>query len=136
MTDRRTISFGMAAAAALLAPPLAAGSPAPAPANKGVDSIHQPVVDGDRAYVPGCPDWSSGSSSSAAKTDTNYGCAVNSNMAAMIAYPADLLHGRPYTGSETDVAARAIKAWRELPPTGSKGLEKVSTREAAQGGGQ
>jgi pilus assembly protein CpaD len=132
MTVRTTVSLGLAAAAALLATPLAAAPPVPA--NKGVDSIHQPVVDGDRAYVPGCPDWSSSTSTSAAKTDANYGCAVNSNMAAMIAYPADLLHGRSYTGAESDVATRAIKAWRELPPTGSKGLEKVSTREAAQGG--
>ncbi|MAY21012.1 MAG: pilus assembly protein CpaD [Erythrobacteraceae bacterium] len=57
------------------------------------------VITRSSASVPGCPDWS-------AKSDMNYmnanspgyGCAVNSNMAAMVANPEDLLQGQTGTG--------------------------------------
>ena len=82
------------------------------------------VITRTTAEVPGCPDWS-------AKSDMNYnnatspgyGCAVNSNMAAMIADPEDLLEGQEGTG-ETVVATgnKAINALREAAPSGAGGL--------------
>jgi pilus assembly protein CpaD len=101
--------------------------------NFGVGSIRQPVVAGDRAYVPGCPDWSSAGRDSAALTDSNYGCAVNSNLAAMVANPQDLLHGKVDTGTDSDSATRAVKAWREAAATSK--LWTTTAKEAATSGG-
>ena len=112
---------------------LAAGS-AEAKHNFGVDSPNQPVVAGDRAVVPGCPNWASAGRDSAALTDTNYGCAMNSNLAAMIADPMDLIHGKSSDLPDALVARRAIKQWREAEPTAKQWM--VTVRESAKGGGQ
>ena len=89
------------------------------------------VVTRSTASVPGCPDWS-------AKSDMNYnnamypnyGCAINSNLAAMVANPEDLIKGQEGTG-ETVVATstKAIESYRTIAPTGSKGLTDVSASE-------
>lgn len=90
------------------------------------------VITRSTASVPGCPDWSS-------KSDTNYlnslspgyGCAINSNLAAMVADPQDLIEGKK--GSSESVIAtsnKAITTYRETPPTGAAGLQ-----QAAGGGG-
>lgn len=100
--------------------------------NLGLDSVHQPIVAGGVARVPNCPDWSSQGKDSAASTDSNYGCAVNSNLAAMIADPADLLRGRRAEGSDAEIATRAIRAWREVPPSGKNGLDKVTAKGGPQ----
>ncbi len=107
------------------------------PKNFSVDSVNQPVVTANGATVPNCPNWKSAGQDSAAMTDSNYGCAVNSNLAAMIADPADLLHGKtdPATGRDADAAVKAIKAWRDQKPTGTRGIEKVSSQSAGSGGG-
>lgn len=72
------------------------------------------VVSRMSASVPSCPDLAYAALSGAAiSTDSNYGCATNSNLAAMIANPADLVLGQ--TGSTTNDAAataRAVKAYR------------------------
>lgn len=53
------------------------------------------VIDRSRASVPGCPDWSVTSDATVGNgISPNYGCANNSNLAAMIADPEDLLKGR------------------------------------------
>jgi pilus assembly protein CpaD len=88
------------------------------------------VITRSVASVPGCPDWST-------KSDMNYnnalspgfGCGVNSNMAAMIADPQDLLEGRKGS-SETlvNTSNKAISTFRETPPTGAQGLKDASTR--------
>jgi len=88
------------------------------------------VVARRRADVPGCPNWSVPSQPDwNNKTMSNYGCAVNSNLAAMIANPEDLLHGRE-GGSVTDVraAAKAVDLYRSKTPTGSNGLQAVSPK--------
>ncbi|MEO1648074.1 MAG: CpaD family pilus assembly protein [Pseudomonadota bacterium] len=82
------------------------------------------VITRTTAEVPGCPDWS-------AKSDMNYnnatspgyGCAINSNVAAMVANPEDLLEGQKGTG-ETVVATgnKAIDTFRNATPTGAGGL--------------
>jgi pilus assembly protein CpaD len=68
-------------------------------------------------------------------TSSNYGCAVNSNLAAMVANPADLVLGRP--GAETidpATSAKAIDSYRKTPPTGASGLKAESTGGGSGGG--
>ena len=81
------------------------------------------VVSRMHARVPGCPDWSRDESSEFnGNTSSNQGCATNSNLAAMVASPADLVRGQ--TGSGTNDPAsnyRAIDAYRKATPTGSGG---------------
>ena len=98
----------------------------PAPVTPGSIRV---VVSRMRAAVPGCPDWSRDSTNDfEANTSSNYGCATNRNLAAMIANPADLVRGAP--GTETTDAAlsyKAIDTYRKKPPTGAAGLTAVST---------
>jgi pilus assembly protein CpaD len=57
------------------------------------------VVSRRRAEVPGCPDWSRPSQPNFNNQSmANFGCSVNSNLAAMIANPEDLIHGREGSG--------------------------------------
>ena len=66
-------------------------------------------------------------------TSANYGCSTNSNLAAMIADPSDLVLGQAGSGTrDTGTAAKAIKVYRDTPPSGIKGLDKATT----QGGGK
>ena len=88
------------------------------------------VVARRRAEVPNCPNWSRPSSPDYAnRSMSNYGCSVNSNIAAMIANPEDLLHGREGTGvTDTLTASRAVELYRTTPPSGSKGLQDVAPK--------
>jgi len=88
------------------------------------------VVSRRRAEVPGCPNWSVQSQPNWDNASmSNYGCSVNSNLAAMVADPADLLHGREGTGvGDTITAAKAVQLYRTAPPTGSKGLQDISPK--------
>jgi len=82
------------------------------------------VLSRTTASVPGCPDWSATSDMNYSNgVSPNFGCAVNSNMAAMVANPEDLIKGQSGTG-ETVIATgtKAIETYRELPPTGAQGL--------------
>ncbi len=86
------------------------------------------IVSRSRAEVPGCPDWSRGSTELVGSAMSNYGCAVNSNLAAMIANPEDLIHGRdPVAGTDVDTAGKAIKSYRTRQPSGEKELTKETT---------
>jgi pilus assembly protein CpaD len=87
------------------------------------------VITRSSASVPGCPDWS-------AKSDMNYnngispgyGCAVNGNMAAMVANPEDLLHGQEGTGETVVMSStKAIDTYRKEAPTGAGGLKASGT---------
>ncbi|MFW2350485.1 CpaD family pilus assembly protein [Qipengyuania sp.] len=89
------------------------------------------VVTRSTASVPGCPDWSANNEANTSNaTYPGYGCAVNGNLAAMVANPEDLIAGQKGTG-ETMVttSTKAIKAYREQVPTGAGGLADVSTQE-------
>jgi pilus assembly protein CpaD len=88
------------------------------------------VVARRRAVVPGCPNWTQASQPDwDNKTMSNYGCAVNSNLAAMIADPQDLVHGREGAAvTDTVTAARAIEMYRSKAPTGAGGLADVSPK--------
>jgi pilus assembly protein CpaD len=60
---------------------------------------------------------------------SNYGCAVNSNLAAMVANPEDLLHGREGAAVlDSRTATRAVEMYRTKPPTGAGELKDVSPK--------
>ncbi|MEM7665948.1 MAG: CpaD family pilus assembly protein [Pseudomonadota bacterium] len=85
------------------------------------------VITRSTASVPGCPDWSAQADSNYLNaTSPGYGCAVNSNMAAMVADPEDLLQGKTGSG-ETVIATsnKAITTYRETEPTGAAGLQNA-----------
>jgi pilus assembly protein CpaD len=88
------------------------------------------VVARRRAEVPGCPNWSRPAAPDFAnRSMSNYGCSVNSNIAAMVANPEDLLHGRESANTtDTWTAERAIEMYRTTPPSGSKGLQDVTPK--------
>ena len=88
------------------------------------------VVSRRRAEVPGCPNWSAPSNPNwENRAMSNFGCAVNSNLAAMVANPEDLVHGREGTGiGDTTTAAKAVQLYRTTPPTGTKGLQDINTK--------
>lgn len=104
---------------------------APVTAGRVQPGLARVVLTRSKAHVPGCPDWS-------AKSDMNYnnatspgyGCAVNSNLAGMVANPEDLITGQKGTG-ETIVATsnKAIDSYRSTAPTGQGGLKQTSSDE-------
>jgi len=80
------------------------------------------------ASVPGCPEWSDPGIESPVRTGTNYGCAMNSNLAAMIANPDDLIRGRDAAGhGAAIIAGRAVRVYRETQPSGHQPLPANST---------
>jgi pilus assembly protein CpaD len=89
------------------------------------------VVSRRRASVPYCPNWSVPSQPNFDNRNmSNFGCGVNSNIAAMVANPEDLIHGRGGTATEdVNEAAKAVMFYRSTPPSGSKGLQNVNTKQ-------
>ena len=88
------------------------------------------VVSRRRAVVPGCPDWSVPSQPNYDNRNmSNYGCGVNSNLAAMVANPEDLIRGHEGTGvGDSTTSAKAVLFYRSTPPSGTKGLQSISTK--------
>jgi pilus assembly protein CpaD len=79
------------------------------------------------AHVAGCASWNDKPGSA---TSASYGCATNSNLAAMVADPRHLLEGATDTGGTVVLtASKAIKTYREQPTTGAAGLPRVNTSE-------
>ncbi|WP_239804448.1 CpaD family pilus assembly protein [Croceicoccus hydrothermalis] len=94
------------------------------------------VLTRSTAAVPDCPDWSANSDANPYNaTYPNFGCAINGNMAAMIADPQDLLRGQR-AGGGTDImtAAKPIESYREQPPSAQRGL--IGAQTGSQGGNQ
>lgn len=81
------------------------------------------VISRMRASVPGCPDWSRNESSDFNQnTSSNQGCSINSNLAAMVANPGDLVRGQQGSGTNDPATNyRAIDAYRKAIPTGAGG---------------
>ncbi|EQB31663.1 CpaD family pilus assembly protein [Sphingobium ummariense] len=80
------------------------------------------------ASVPGCPNWSDKAESDGQLgTSTNFGCGVNSNFAAMVANPEDLVRGQG-TDSElrTATSNRAISTYRDRAPSGAGDLKQIT----------
>lgn len=95
------------------------------------------VITRSTASVPDCPDWESKADSNYLNASSpGYGCATNSNLAAMIANPEDLLEGQK-GDSETLVQTsnKAITSYREAEPTGAGGLQAAQGQGQGQGGG-
>lgn len=84
-------------------PPVTAGNIVP-----GTARI---VVTRSKASVPNCPNWSKSTDANYNSSNhPNYGCAVNSNMAAMVSDPEDLVRGRKSTLRNDHAAGRPPKA--------------------------
>jgi pilus assembly protein CpaD len=94
------------------------------------------VVTRSRAYVPGCPDWTDKMASNLDNsTSDGFGCAVNGNLAAMVADPQHLLHGAEGTGETVVMSStKAIETYRAQEPTGSGGLPAVNSQSTGGGG--
>ena len=89
------------------------------------------VVTRARAEVPNCPNWNVPAAPNFNnRSISNYGCGVNSNLAAMIANPDDLIHGREGTGvvDPNGTGAKAVNLYRNTEPTGKKGLQDITTK--------
>lgn len=91
------------------------------------------VVSRSVAYVPSCPDTATRYTGNPTNsTSSNYGCASNSNLAAMVADPQDLVKGQAGTLTDPKTASKAIGVYRDAKPTGTEGLKTEST---TNGGG-
>ena len=88
------------------------------------------VITRSTATVPGCPDWSARSDSNLRNAaSSNYGCATNGNLAAMVADPEHLLKGANSAGRTVVMSGnKAIESYREAKPTGESGLKQNSTQ--------
>lgn len=89
------------------------------------------IVSRNRAEVPNCPNWNAPASPNFDNHSMpNFGCAVNSNLAAMVANPEDLFHGREGTGvGDAMTASKAVQTYRNAEPTGAKGLKDLSSKK-------
>lgn len=71
------------------------------------------IVTRSTASVPSCPDWRTKSDSNFnTGNHSNYGCSTNSNMAAMIADPEDLIRGRENKVLDKNTGKAAVNAHR------------------------
>jgi pilus assembly protein CpaD len=89
------------------------------------------VVTRSKAFVHGCPNWKTHSDSNPLNAlSPNYGCATNSNLAAMVADPEHLLKGDE-SGSDTVIMSsnKAISTYRTKAPTGAGELKQTGTKE-------
>lgn len=109
--------------------------PAPVTAGTVAPGTVRVIVSRMRASVPGCPDWSRAAQPETDNaTTSNYGCAVNGNLAAMVARPEDLVRGQ--VGAETADPVtnfKAIDALRKAPPSGGGGS---TVKSEGPGGGR
>jgi pilus assembly protein CpaD len=86
------------------------------------------------AHVPDCPVWSSRYTADPYNsTSSNYGCATNSNLAAMVANPNDLVRGQSAKDDNTQHGVRAITTYRKKELTGAGELKENAT--SSEGGG-
>lgn len=78
------------------------------------------VVARRQAVVPNCPNWNVPANPNFNnRMLPNFGCAVNSNLAAMVANPVDLIHGQAGSAAVDAIAgAKAIQMYRNWPLTG------------------
>lgn len=93
------------------------------------------VVTRSKASVPGCPDWGGRSAMHYNNaTSDGFGCAVNGNLAAMVADPEHLIQGAKGTGETVIMTSnKAIDSYRQQAPSGQGGLNQVSSTASAGG---
>ncbi|MES2781522.1 MAG: CpaD family pilus assembly lipoprotein [Pseudomonadota bacterium] len=71
------------------------------------------VVTRSQASVPSCPDWSTTHENNYnAGNHSNHGCATNSNIAAMVADPEDLVRGRESSRLDRNSGKAAVNAYK------------------------
>lgn len=71
------------------------------------------VVTRSSASVPSCPDWSNETSANYNSANhSNHGCSTNSNLAAMVADPEDLVRGRENTRLDANSGKKAVDTYR------------------------
>jgi pilus assembly protein CpaD len=89
------------------------------------------VISRSKAFVRGCPDWAGNSDFNPRNgLSRNYGCATNSNLAAMVANPDHLIKGEDGVGDTTIMTSnKAINAYRNQAPTGAGALRSSSSRD-------
>ncbi|WP_198162107.1 CpaD family pilus assembly lipoprotein [Sphingomonas sp. TDK1] len=119
--DGATARAEVAAAAGRYGLMLADRAPATGrPSDSGMVRV---VLTRASAAVPGCPDYSHPSGMTAdASTSSNFGCATASNLAAMVADPADLVRGAPGAPTaDPQTMTKAIGAYRAAMPSGGGG---------------
>ena len=106
---------------------LLVGEDSSAAAGAAPDGTVRLIVRRASAKVPGCPDWSTKSETDPELgTSSNFGCGVNSNLAAMVANPEDLVRGQTSDSElRTATSNRAIATYREKVPTGSGDLKTI-----------
>jgi pilus assembly protein CpaD len=106
---------------------------APVTAGEVVPGTVRVVVSRSVASVPGCPDWQKQPSQPNFNNQSmsNFGCGVNSALAAQVANPEDLVHGQEGRGvADAQTATRPVNLYRTTPPTGTKGLQDFSTKDS------
>lgn len=105
---------------------LTLATPAPVTTGEIAPGSIRVILSRMTADVPDCPDWRTPAQPNWHGANmSNYGCATNGNLAAMVADPADLLAGRK--GRPADVTmptAKAVKAYRDAAPSGTQGLKQ------------
>ncbi|MBS0482735.1 MAG: CpaD family pilus assembly protein [Proteobacteria bacterium] len=91
------------------------------------------IVTRSSAHVPDCPNWSVKTDNALSNaTSTNYGCAINSNLAAMVADPEHLIKGAEGSSETTVMSSnKAINSYRDAKPTGEGGLKATSTKSGS-----
>lgn len=91
------------------------------------------------AGVPKCPNQAGYDTINFdAHTSSNFGCAINGNLAAMVANPGDLVRGQPGTDTaDPATAVKAIDSYRKATPTGGGGttVKGAGTGGSSSGGG-
>jgi len=93
------------------------------------------VVSRTTAEVPNCPNWENNTDFNPNNaTYSGYGCAINGNLAAMVADPEHLVHGAENTGDTVIMSnTKAIDSYRNQKPTGEGGLKEVSSQRQSGG---
>jgi pilus assembly protein CpaD len=86
---------------------------APVTAGQVAPGTIRVVLTRSTASVPTCPDWSSNYENNYnAGNHSNHGCAINSNLAAMVADPEDLVRGRDNKKLDTNSGKNAVNTYR------------------------
>jgi pilus assembly protein CpaD len=101
----------------------------------GVPANHASISVGRYAVtLPTCPNWSQSLSYDFTNAFTsNYGCANATNLGLMVASPADLASGRPFSGPDATPAVSAVERYltdKITPPP-----EPTASPFAASSGG-
>lgn len=92
---------------------LTMSGPAPVTSGQVAMGMIRVVVTRSSASVPSCPDWSTDHDRNYnASNHSNYGCATNSNLAAMIADPEDLVRGRESKKLDGNNGKNAVNAYK------------------------